>query len=209
MPVKIKPTRTNLLKTKEDLKLAKKGHELLQQKREVLMIEFMAQVHSLKRVSQDIQQQLSQTLSEFREGIIIAGEEKIERLIKSNLDSFKIDIHEKGVMGVYIPHIEIHYNSTPRPLSLIHSNYHLDLTSRRMRELIPLLMKWTEIYISIKRLAEEIKKNNRRVNALSNIFIPDYQHTIKRITDILDELEKEEFFRLKKVKSKLNQKKES
>lgn len=209
MPVKVKPTRTNLLKTKDDLKLAKKGHELLQQKREVLMIEFMAQIHSLKRVSQNIQHQLSKTLTIFKSGIVLAGENTIDNLILSNIDSFKIDINEKGVMGVYIPQIKIEFESNPKPLSLFNSNFHLDQASRQMRELIPLLLKWTEVYISIKRLAEEIKKNNRRVNALANIFIPDYRQTIKRITDILDELEKEEFFRLKKVKSKLNQKKES
>ncbi len=209
MSLKVKPTRTNLLKTKDSLKLAKKGHELLQQKREVLMIEFMSQVHALKQVSSDIQEQLNRTVQYVRKGITLLGQSQFDRLVEHRQDDFKIEIFEKSVMGVYIPQIELQeFSEQVNPVTLTQSNFEINSATLSIQKMVPKLLKWAEVYISIKRLAEEIKRNNRRVNALANIFIPQYQETVRKITDILDELEKEEFFRMKKIKSKINQAKE-
>jgi len=82
----------------------------------------------------------------------------------------------------------------------------LDEASKRFEELIEIIFKWSEIEISVWRLANEIKKTQRRVNALENIFIPDYQQTVKAIEEVLEENDREEFIRKKKVKSVLTRK---
>jgi len=208
MSIKVTPTKSNLIKTKESLKLATVGHDLLEQKKEVLMIEFMAHVHELKRISSDVYSKLRDIRQRMKKGISLSGVQRFQELISNREIKLEMNVIEKSIMGVNIPMIHLDYEASDDPLSLVFSNSYINKSANEMNNLLPLLIKWIEVYTAIKRLAEEIKKNNRRVNALSNIFIPDYQKTIKHINDILDEQEKEQFSRLKKVKSKIKNKKQ-
>lgn len=86
------------------------------------------------------------------------------------------------------------------------TNSALDEACRRFEELISVIYRWSEIEISVWRLASEIKKTQRRVNALENIFIPEFQSTVKAIEEVLEESDREEFIRKKKVKTFLKKK---
>jgi V/A-type H+-transporting ATPase subunit D len=79
----------------------------------------------------------------------------------------------------------------------------LDEARRRFEELVSIIYRWSEVEISVWRLAAEIRKTQRRVNALENIFIPEYETTVKVIEEVLEESDREEFIRKKKVKSVL------
>ena len=79
-------------------------------------------------------------------------------------------------------------------------------TGLKEEELVSIIYKWSEVEVSVWRLAAEIRKTQRRVNALENIFIPEYEGTVKAIEEILEESDREEFIRKKKVKSVLRRK---
>ena len=82
----------------------------------------------------------------------------------------------------------------------------LDEARQQFEQLIPIIYKWSEVETSVWRLAVEIRKTQRRVNALENIFIPQYEGTVKAIEEVLEESDREEFIRKKKVKSVLERK---
>ncbi len=210
MAVPIKPTKSNLLKTKENLKFAQQGYELLEQKKEVLMMEFMSQIHKLKRLSIDIFKKFNDIRENLKYGIALSGKKNFEELIQNFRTEIELNVTEMSVMGVYIPSITVKKKEFDilKNISLVSSNHYLNKCSIEMGDLIEQFIEWIEVKTSIVKLAEEIKKNNRRVNALDNIFIPQYKNTIKKISEILEEQEKEEFFRMKKIKAKLNLKKE-
>ncbi len=84
----------------------------------------------------------------------------------------------------------------------MNTSVHFDTAATEFTDVIPLLIEYAQANLTLTRLANEIKKTQRRVNALENIFIPDNQDTIKYISDVLEENEREDFFRRKKIKKK-------
>lgn len=202
--LKVAPTRSNLLETKESLELAEEGHELLDQKREVLLMELMNLVHNLKELQEEAYERFAAAYEALESAIISMGKKEVERVGLISEETVDIDLIYHSVMGVPIPQIQAVFSEDEPPLwtGLDNTSSSLDDTRLRFWELMQLLFQWGELEIAIWRLTSEIRKTQRRVNALENIFIPEYQETIKLIEETLEENEREEFFRKKKVKKK-------
>ena len=200
--LRVAPTRSNLLETKESLELAEEGHELLDQKREVLFMELMDLVHKLRELQEEAHAKFASAYEALESAIISMGKEEVERVSLVFKKTVDIDLIYRSVMGVPIPQIQASFSDDDLPLwtGLDDTNSFLDDTRLRFWELMQLIFQWGEIEIAIWRLTSEIRKTQRRVNALENIFIPEYEETIKLIEEILEENEREEFFRKKKVK---------
>lgn len=201
--LKVAPTKTNLLKAREGLKLATEGHDLLDEKREVLLMELMAIVHDLKRVREEGEQKLEQAYSALGSTLVSLGQENVERIASTMKQEVSLNILERSVMGVAIPTIRLNSEEGTEEILLSETNSAYDLARKRFAELVPTLIRWAEIEISAFRLAIELKKMQRRVKALENMFIPEYESTIATIEKILEEIEREEFFRKKIMKRKL------
>ena len=202
--LKVAPTRSNLMETKESLELAKEGHDLLDQKREVLFMELMNLVHNLRELQEKAHAKFASSYEALESAIISMGKEEVERASLISEETVDIDLIYRSVMGVPLPNIQANFSGDDSLLwmSLDGTNSSLDRTRLRFWELMKLIFQWGEIEIAIWRLTSEIRKTQRRVNALENIFIPEYEETIKLIEEILEENEREEFFRKKKVKKK-------
>jgi len=202
--LKVAPTRSNLLETKESLKLAKEGYELLDQKREVLLMELMQNIHNLRGLQEEAYEKFASAFEALESAFISMGKQELERASIVSQETVDLDLIYRSVMGVPIPQIQATFSEDDLPLwtSLDHTNSALDLARIRFWELIKLIMEWGEVEITIWRLTSEVRKTQRRVNALENIFIPEYEETAKLIEEILEENEREEFFRKKKVKKK-------
>lgn len=204
--LKIAPTRSNLLKTKENLRLAKDGYDLLDQKREVLLIELMQIVHDLHNLEEEMIEKSAKAFEALESAIIYSGDEVIKWSALSVTKERNISVLYRSVMGVPIVTMQGEKEIIRPQASMEGTNSALDEACRRFEELISVIYRWSEVEISVWRLASEIKKTQRRVNALENIFIPEFQSTIKAIEEVLEESDREEFIRKKKVKTFLKKK---
>lgn len=204
--LKIAPTRSNLLKTKENLQLAKDGYDLLDQKREVLLIELMQIVHDLRDLEEEMIEKSAKAFEALESAIIYSGNETIRWSALSVTKERNINLLYRSVMGVPVVTMQGEEEIIRPQASMDGTNSALDEACRKFEKLISVIYRWSEIEISVWRLASEIKKTQRRVNALENIFIPEFQSTVKAIEEVLEESDREEFIRKKKVKTFLKKK---
>ena len=182
MATKVVPTKANLLAVKAQLSFARKGYELLDRKRTVLIKEIM----ELNKKAENLQEEISKTFDKTKD---VAPEEDFE-------------IINRSVMGVDIPEIKFNKKKVKTEYSFHDSTMDLDDTSINMQNLLYLIYELAQIESSCIRLADEIKKTVKRANALDKIQIPRFENTVKYIEDILGEKEREDFFRMKKVKKR-------
>jgi V/A-type H+/Na+-transporting ATPase subunit D len=197
----IKPTRMELLKLKKKLKLAKKGHKLLKQKRDVLVMEFFQILKEIKALRGEISDPIMKAQGSLYNAQAIEGELNIERAAVGLSAGVNIEIKEKTIMGVEVPEIgEIKVENQWH--GYFNETVVLDDAVVKYREIFPQLIKLAEKQLVLKHLAEEIKKTKRRVNSLEYLTIPRMENVKKVISFKLEELERENFARLKTIKKK-------
>ena len=204
--LKVAPTRSNLLKSKESLQLAREGYDLLEQKREVLLMELMQIVHDLRELQRQVEEKSAEAFAALESALLSMGNEAVRWAALSVTGEQDITLLHRSVMGVPVVTIQGVEAVSDALISPVGTGPALDEARRLFAELKPILYRWSEVEISVWRLAAEIRKTQRRVNALENIFIPEYEDAVKTIEEVLEESDREEFIRKKKVKSVLERK---
>ncbi len=198
-------TKSNILKMREELEFAQEGYELMEQKREILVLEVMGMLEDFRKQKEEVEKILSSAYKSFKEACIILGRKKIEKAALSSKSHENIKITDKSIMGIVVP--VINYNQTKglfNQYSFQETSYSLDKTIELFSVALRKLARLTQIEITLYRLANELKKTQRRANALNNLFIPEYKETIKYIEDSLEEKEREQHFQLKRIKTLSN-----
>jgi len=207
----VNPTRMELVKTKDRIALAEKGHKLLKQKRDALILEFF----KILKKAQDIRGQLSEKMGKAYNAVSLAelyhnvyALQNVSLNVRRKID---VDIEVKNVMGVNIPHItsEVemkHFREIPS-YSMSGTSAKIDDAVESFSEVLELVIKLAETETAIKRLILEIEKTKRRVNALEYVVIPRLDEQKKMISFRLDEMERDSFVSLKVLKRKLEQQK--
>ncbi len=203
---KVIPTRSSLRQVKENLKLAKDGYGLLEKKREALMSEFMKEVTQMQTIYEELNEKLAVFYKKFRKGCISLGQERTDLFILQSRADLEVDVIYRSVMGVRVPNLSITDRNIPRP-GLAFSTMEMDQALAMVGKIQDLLVKYVEKRYIVDELAREIKKTQRRVNALDVFFIPMYSRLKKWIEDVLEENDREMFIRQKKVKVILARKK--
>lgn len=194
-----KPTRMELLKTKKRIKLAEKGHKLLKQKQDVLVIEFFKVLKEIKNVRLSMSDRLETAKNSLYNAIAIDGALNIERMSLGLAQDVHIDFTSGKLMGVELPrltNLRVNYQWP----GYFDQSVELDSAIIKYRELFPELIQLAEKQLILKKIADEIKKTKRRVNSLEYLTIPHLKSAAKNITFRLDELERENFARLKIIK---------
>ena len=202
MAVQAEPTKGNLMNTKKSLSLAKNGYELLDRKRNILIREMMTLIDHANAIQEKIDSAYEEAYIALQTANISNGFcEEISNAIPVE-DGLHLD--SRSVMGVEIPiltideveHYEfLHYGTRT-------TNAAIDKAFILFSKVKYLTVELAEIENSVYRLADSIKKTQKRANALKNIMIPRFEETVKFITDALDEKDREEFSRLKVIKRK-------
>jgi len=200
--MEIKPTRMGLLLTRKKLKIASKGHKLLKQKRDVLILEFFQILKDIKRLRKDISGSLINAQNSLYNAQAIEGELNIERTALGLSAGTTIELSTKSIMGVEVPVIK-NIEVEEEWHGYFEQSIELDNAVKQYREIFPDLMKLMEKQLMLKHLAEEIKKTKRRVNSLEYLTIPGLEDAKKMISFKLEELERENFSRLKKIKKNI------
>lgn len=204
---KITPTKANLIKSKNSLKFAKKGFELLDKKRTVLIREMMALIDSASSLQERIERTFSEAYDALKLANITMGSEYVEEIAQSIEKEADFQILFKSVMGVEVPMIKREEKPFTTEYGFFRTNSAFDKAVLSFIQIRGLIYELAEIENSVYKLAMEIKKTQKRANALDKIQIPRYESTIKYIDEVLQENEREDFFRLKRVKSKTKKKK--
>ena len=194
----IKPTRTELLKIKKRIKLAQKGHKLLKQKRDVLIKEFFDVLKQIKECRIRLADSLRKAQASLNIAMAVEGTLSIKRLALG-LGTGTITFDQKKVMGVALPHLRDASMQYQWPGFYGHSLELHDAIVKH-RTLFPDFLELAEKQLVLVKISEEIKKTKRRVNALEYITVPQLNAAKKRIQFHLDELERENFTRLKVLK---------
>ena len=195
----IKPTRMELLRTRKRLKLAQKGHKLLKEKRDVLVMEFFNILKEIKSLRQGIAGNLRNAQNSLSNAQALDGEANIQRIANSLSEDVQLDFSTKSIMGVEFPEIKDIKVKHLWP-GYYDLSVEFDNAVVQYRELFSDLLKLSEKQLMLRKLADEIKKTKRRVNALEYLIIPGLEHLKKLVTFKLEELERENFSRLKIIK---------
>ena len=200
MAVQAVPTKGNLMNTKKSLSLAKNGYELLDKKRNILIREMMTLIEHANAIQQKIDTAYEEAYIALQTANVTNG--FCEDISNSIPVEDTLELDSRSVMGVEIPllsvgerpqHDFLHYG-------LRNTNSAIDKVYMKFSEVKYLTVELAEIENSVYRLADAIKKTQKRANALKNIMIPKFEETVKFITDALDEKDREEFSRLKVIK---------
>jgi V/A-type H+-transporting ATPase subunit D len=199
---KITPTKANLIKAKNSLSFAKKGYELLDKKRTVLIREMMNLIDSATDLQTKVDEAFQEAYENLKIANILMGPETVIEIAESIEKEKDFDIIYKSVMGVEVPIIKREESPLKTEYDFYRTSPAFDKTVLSFMKVRDLIYELAEIENSVYKLAMEIKKTQKRANALEKIQIPRYESTIKYIDSVLQEKEREDFFRLKRVKGK-------
>lgn len=194
--LKLAPTRSNLLSLKTSLQFAKEGYSILDKKREALTIELMSLVEKAEQQQAKVQNLMQVAYQIIELARLTMGEKQVSWAALSVPESVEVSIVNYGTMGVPLPRVKKNGSSQELTYGLGATTVALDAAASYFRQITEEIPLTTTYQISIRRLASELKKTRRRVNALSKIFIPDYEETIHFIEETLEEQDREEIFRL-------------
>ena len=198
MALKVVPTKGNLIAMKKSLQLANLGYNLMDQKRNVLIKEMMTLLDDVKIIRDQITSTYQEAYDALQEANISMG--LISSIVNSTPEDYGISIAYRSVMGVEIP--KISYNQQPLKMTydIERSNSKVDYAYNCFYRVKQLTVLLAEVENSVYRLANTIRKTQKRANALKNISIPRFESTIKVISEALEEKEREEFTRQKVIK---------
>ena len=199
----INPTRMELLKLKDREKLAVKGHSLLKEKRNALIMEFFNILERVKGSRESVEKTLLEAYKDLTAAQIVMGDLAVKKSAMSVKESIEVDIDSRSIMGVVVPLMELQTsqrNMVERGYGFIDTSVKLDEAASKFEESIKLIIELGEIEKTIMLLAGEIESTKRRVNALEHIIIPKLENTVKYIEMRLEEMERENFVRLKMIK---------
>lgn len=193
------PTKGNLIATKKSLELASVGYELLDRKRNILIREMMTLIDRASTIQSKIDQVYSEAYLALQTASIIIG--RCDALAQTVPVDESLHVDFRSVMGVELPTVTLSEDDLTLPFGLYSSQSALDEAYIKFREVKVMTASLAEIENSVYRLANAIKSTQKRANALKNVVIPKFTETVKFITESLDEKEREEFSRLKVIKS--------
>lgn len=200
----ILPTKTNMMKLQNSLKITKQGYELLERKKLVLTKE----LEKYNKIYNDLQKNLYDMIGEGKELVksvnIEIGSEKFMKIAeKVEIDDY-LDIKNVTLMGVEIPSVVHIQEKVVRSYDFYDTTNKVDETMFHFNKIQELLIDYTILDNTIKKIKIAIEKVRKRANALQNIIIPEMEENYKAIVNELDEREREEFARLKVVKKNIN-----
>jgi V/A-type H+-transporting ATPase subunit D len=198
------PTKSNLLEVKDTLIVAREGYELLEQKREILVMELMKMLERAKMYEKDMHEKLSYAYSSLKHLIIKEGALQVkETSIGINYNYSILEKIDK-IMGIQLPSVKIDIPHKSLQYSFGNSSVLSDESMTKFLDALKSIGKVAEIRTAVWRLSRELKKTQRRVNALDKFLIPDNLETKKFIENTLEEKDREMLFIQKMLKKKLN-----
>ena len=201
----IAPTKSNLLLLRHQLAFAVEGYDLLEQKRQILIIEMMSRLNKAREAEGRVAAASGGAFGALREAVLDAGSEAVDRAALGVTSKPEADVTGQHVMGMHLPAVKTQVEAAGVQFGLSGTSANTDEAMKRFAALLPLLAQLAELETAVLRLARELRKTQRRCNALSRIFIPNYRDTIAYVASSLEERERESIVILKMIRDRLSQ----
>ncbi|MGA2919042.1 V-type ATP synthase subunit D [Methanoregula sp.] len=201
----IKPTRSELINLKRKIQLSQRGYKILKMKRDGLIMEFFKVLADAKDSRGDLLRKYELAVQMMAIANTVEGAIGVKSAAFSVKEVPQITLKSKNIMGVIVPQIEsskVRKTLADRGYGVLGTSTVIDETASSFEELVEAIIESAEIETTMKRLLDEIEKTKRRVNALEFKVIPDLTEARDFIKMRLDEMEREELFRMKKIKSR-------
>ncbi|HHW47852.1 MAG TPA: V-type ATP synthase subunit D [Clostridiaceae bacterium] len=203
MDVSTFPTKGNLIKARASLELSIQGYELLDKKRNILINEMLSLISRAEKIQADIDKVFSTAYKALQRANISLGISTLQQVGYAIPEEDGIEFKSKSIMGVEIPIVKLRKQEGIKVnYSFFRTNYFLDIAYENFNKAKMLCLEIAEVENTIYRLAEHIKKTQKRANALKSIIIPKYRDLVNKIQNSLEEKEREEFSRLHVLKEK-------
>ncbi|MHA1606455.1 MAG: V-type ATP synthase subunit D [Candidatus Freyarchaeota archaeon] len=204
----VHPTRMELLTLKKRMTLAERGHDLLKEKRDALVMQFFDILEDVGRIRRELVNALKDAFETLTMAKMLMGPLKVEEAAMGVEPFYDVDVSLQNIMGVKVPLLRVKEKGSVASYSFATTSAKLDEAVQKFREALKLTVRLAEVETAIRKMAEEIDRTKRRVNALKYIVIPKLENTIRYISLHLEEREREDLFRLKRVKQLLERQKE-
>ncbi|MGD0549133.1 MAG: V-type ATP synthase subunit D [Candidatus Bathyarchaeia archaeon] len=203
----IHPTRMELLALRKRRDIAERGRDLLREKLDALMIELFENVRQIAELRERSHALLREAYDLFTEAGMVHGLARLEQFALGVEDRFELDTKTRNVIGVTLPEVQVKVSPIrTAPYNLLATSAKLDEATMKMTEAVKAITELSSAEASTRKLAEAIASTKRRVNSLDYVIIPRVLHSIRYIQMHLEEREREDFFRLKRIKSRMQKK---
>jgi V/A-type H+-transporting ATPase subunit D len=201
----VNPTRTELLNRRAQIRLATQGAQLLRGKREALVREFLSQLSSFNQARDSMRKSLLRAKRALIRALSLDGPEAVSSAGLAASRGVSVDMEERNIWGVKVVDVTTAWrgrSTEERGWSPFDTSARVDEAAERFEEVLAEIVRVAPLDRKMRRLAEEIRKTSRRVNALEQRLLPELQEQVKFIRGTLDQREREDVFRRKRLKNK-------
>jgi len=201
----VKPTRKNLMAIEDRIELSERGHDTLEKKRDGLIMEFMDILDQAQDVRSDLDDNYERAQRNINMARAMEGDVAVRGAAAALKEHPEITSQSKNIMGVVVPQIEstkVKKSLDQRGYGLVGTSARIDEAADAYEELLETIILAAEVETAMKKMLDEIEKTKRRVNALEFKLLPELHGAQEYIEQKLEEQEREEIFRMKKIKAK-------
>jgi V/A-type H+-transporting ATPase subunit D len=196
----IRPTRIELLKLRKREILAQKGHDLLEEKRDAMIMEFMRIAEQSRDQRRSMEETIREAYGRLWRARMLEGWDGVRGAAGAVPDCGEIETGVRHIMGTAVPVITAPRGGGERGYSYAGTTAAVDEAADSFRIVVEEVLRVAEMESALIQMAGEIARTKRRINALETVMIPRLHATQKRIESHLEELEREDLFRRKRTK---------
>ena len=199
----VAPTKSVQLNLRRDLEMATEGYTLLEQKREILVMEMMRLLDRVQHVQRELKERQETAYRTLRRAIAQNGQLHLRNVASGIHYEHQVKVESSLLAGFRIPKIQTEHTRFHSQFGFAGTDALVDATMKQFLELMESVAALAELETTVMLLARELKKTQRRVNALEHLFIPDYKATLHYIGESLESKELDSFFTSKLIKKRL------
>jgi V/A-type H+-transporting ATPase subunit D len=204
----VSPTRINLIQTKKTLNLAESGREVLERKRDILLRELRNSIYEAERTREELLAALEKAYQSLREANMAKGSETVASVALGSNTAATYLFEYKSIMGVTVPSVEFQGETEVKPdYGFANTSVELDRAFKQFYSVLSLIADLARAEGTTFQIANDVRRTQRRVNALNYVLIPRYRKTAKWIELVLEEKDREEFVRTKIIKRVIKERK--
>jgi len=203
LSITVAPSKINLIRFRRTLAFLRRARDLLEEKKEILLLEVNRRIGEAAKIRSELNRTLKEAHSLLDAATVAVGTKEMEAAGGVPCLAYELRVSKRKVMGVTALAFEISVVKRPVGYNISKPSILIDETSEKFQQALPLTVKVAELESTLVRLVEEVKKTQQRINALEQFLIPRYASTVSLITSVLEERDREEFVRVKKVKNLL------
>ncbi|MBI2076661.1 MAG: V-type ATP synthase subunit D [Candidatus Aenigmarchaeota archaeon] len=207
MAIQVKPTRSELIALRKKIRLAASGHKLLKKKRDGLILEFFNVLKDAKKVRAEINQKYNIAYGRMIEAMALDGVAEIKNIALALKQKPSVEIEVRNIMGVNVPKIKsaaVKKTLLERGYGLLSSSIRIEEMVKAYEDLLESVILAAEVETKLRKILADIERTKRRVNSLEYLVIPRLTEQSRFISFRLEEMDRENIFRMKKIKAKIS-----